>query len=69
MSYGCNNADRSHKPVMVQDGYTPDGKRKLVKQEFRFTQDCQYTHTVLGQADKNCLGCQWRAEKAVLQSV
>ena len=66
MSYGCHNTPREHKPVMVQDGYTPEGTRKMVEQKFRFTHDCQYTHTILGQNDKNCLGCKWKADKAVL---
>lgn len=68
MTNGCYNADRSHKPVMVQDGYNADGSRRMVEQKFRFTHDCQYTHSWLGQADEYCLGCKWRAEKPVLQS-
>jgi len=24
--------------------------------------DCRYTHTTLGQQDKKCQGCKWRAE-------
>ena len=29
---------------------------------FVMAQDCQYTKSELGQADKRCTGCKWRKE-------
>ncbi len=69
------NACHSRKPyratTIVQDGWTPPmgslygGARhpKVVGVPFRMAQDCQYTKSDLGQADKGCIGCPWREER------
>ena len=61
---GCHNRKPYRESVPVQDGWYADGYTRtprLIASPVRSTKPCQYTKTALGQADKGCIGCQWRA--------
>lgn len=69
---GCHNREPFKAEMVVQDGWSPgafDSERaittrspRMVKVPFRMAQDCRYTHTDLGKADKGCDGCRWKVE-------
>jgi len=64
-AYGCFNRPLYRASMKVQDGYWDDGLQripKLVSIPFRMNPDCQYTHSTLGQQDKNCVGCKHRKD-------
>lgn len=62
---GCHNRPPFKTSMKVADGHWDDGVQripKLASVPFRMTFECQYTHTTLGQADKQCSGCKHRKE-------
>lgn len=59
MTYGCFNRPAFKKLYKGQNGWM-NGKQVEMYIVFNMTQDCQYTHTDLGQADNRCKGCKWR---------
>jgi len=69
MSRGCFNREPFDTSTTVQDGWHlvawgADGFTRtpnMVEVPFRMEPTCQFTHTELGQADKRCDGCKWRA--------
>ena len=68
---GCHNRKPFVEDVLVQTGSndipaahgaTEALRFAVVKPvPFRMARDCQYTKTTLGQADKGCTGCKWKA--------
>jgi hypothetical protein len=64
MSYQCHNRAPFLSSIPVADGFYMDGYTRtprMVPMPFRMEPGCQYTHSNLGQADKACTGCKWRA--------
>lgn len=66
---GCFNREPYRDATVVQDGWewhTVNGQfvRRPVTTvvPFRMEPTCQYTKTVLGQADPKCVGCKWRQQ-------
>ena len=65
MSYGCHNRPAFKRSHFAQDGWWIDGVQRIPKLTivpFRMAEDCRYTLTDLGQADKVCQGCKHRKE-------
>lgn len=63
MKNGCHNRAAYKTRVMVQDGWYMDGYTRLprmIEVPFKMSNDCQYTKTELGKADKRCDGCKHR---------
>ena len=61
---GCHNRKPFKEFVLVADGFLMDGRThapQIVASPFRMARNCQYTKTTLGQADKGCTGCKWKA--------
>jgi len=61
---GCHDRKPFKESVPVQDGHFMDGVTRtprMVSSPFRMSKACEYTKTTLGQADKGCTGCKWRA--------
>jgi len=58
---GCHNRKPYAQVVEVQDGWTWNGRRDMTNISNPMARDCQYTKTTLGQADKGCTGCKWKA--------
>jgi hypothetical protein len=64
MPNGCFNRAPYTPVIPVQDGWFMDGYTRtprMVPMPFRMEPGCQFTHSDLGQADKRCTGCTWRA--------
>lgn len=62
-AYGCFNRPEFKHVYPAQDGWWLDNDTrvaKVVSVPFRMNFSCQYTHTTLGQADKQCHGCKHR---------
>ncbi len=62
---GCFNRPPFRTVMPAQDGWYLDGTTRtprLVAIAHRMAQECQYTHTDLGQADAGCAGCKHRVE-------
>jgi hypothetical protein len=59
---GCHNRAPLAETITVQDGWSSDGRRHMVDLPDPMTKACNYTHTTLGQADKECTGCRWKVE-------
>lgn len=67
---GCHNREPYKQSMIVQDGWLDQPINTshttriplMVASPFRMAMDCQYTKTELGQADKRCAGCKWRAD-------
>ena len=60
-AHGCFNRPLYRASMKVQDGYWDDGLQripKLTSVPFRMNFECQYRHSELGKADKNCVGCK-----------
>jgi hypothetical protein len=51
-----------HRVVQVGDQLALERTARMVDVPFRMAQDCRYTLTDLGQADKGCTGCRWKVE-------
>jgi len=61
VKYGCHNRREYKQKLFVQDGWWLDGQTRTAKVKqvpFRMAQECQYTHTALGQQDLRCDGCK-----------
>jgi len=61
---GCHNRAPYTRVTPAADGYFMDGYTRtprMVAMPFRMSPECNYTETELGQADKQCQGCKWRA--------
>jgi hypothetical protein len=64
VTYGCKDRATYLSSIPVADGYFMDGYTRaprMVPMPFRMAPTCNYTNTELGQADKSCTGCKWRA--------
>ena len=64
MSHGCFNRPPFEQSIKVADGWESSWARRMVDMEFRMDPNCVYSSSRLGQEDKGCIGCKWRAEKA-----
>ena len=70
--YGCYNRPPFKQTTEVQDGWAVVGDARATTETtrfptmrtipFRMSQECNYTHTELGQADKGCIDCKHRKE-------
>jgi hypothetical protein len=61
--YGCFNRPEFRTVYPAQDGWWVDGTTRVAKLTsipFRMNFECQYRHSELGKADKNCIGCKHR---------
>jgi len=61
MTYQCFNREAFAPSISVQDGWATSWARRMVDVEFLMDQSCVYSTSDLGQADKQCIGCSWRA--------
>lgn len=52
--YGCHNRPPMRKSLMVQDGWTPDGRRNMVEIPFAMSTNCRHDKTL---TDSRCAGC------------
>ena len=65
MTYGCYNR-KPHSEATFHYSFYAWGSQgsqvfsRLHRVDNRNSRDCQYTKTVLGQADAGCVGCKWR---------
>lgn len=58
---GCYNHPPFKKTVVVQDGWTEDGRRNMIEQTSAFQDDdCHYSLSNEGKVDADCDGCSWR---------
>ena len=54
-NHGCHNRQIPGSiPIMVQSGWTEDGRRNMVEIPYRNSKDCRYD---LKLSDKFCNGC------------
>ncbi len=64
MPNGCHNRAPYKKSFIAQNGHHIVAGAILqpvyTNIEFKMSENCNYTHTKLGQEDKNCHGCKWR---------
>ena len=58
---GCHNREPFKGCFRAQDGWNTDGTAKWLMVPFRMSLDCEYSKSDLGQIDKRCNGCKWRA--------
>lgn len=58
MKHGCYNRLPLKETLMVQDGWTNDGKKIMVEIPFLMNKNCQYTRE--HYADESCSGCKWQ---------
>ena len=65
MTYQCHNRGEFAPSVTVQDGWQNSWARRMVDMPFRMSPYCEYTLTELGQKDKGCDGCKWKAGAGV----
>jgi len=61
MSYQCHNRGEFAPSVSVQDGWDTTWARRMVDMQFRLNPSCVYSTSDLGQKDKGCDGCKWKA--------
>jgi hypothetical protein len=64
MTYQCHNRGAFAPSMAVQDGWYMDGYTRtprMVPMPFRMSKDCEYSTSELGQKDKGCDGCKWKA--------
>lgn len=54
--YGCFDREPYRTDLMVQDGWTEDGRRNMVPIPFVMSMDCK---TDIPD-DPRCQGCKWR---------
>lgn len=54
MRYGCHNRPDYAAQVLVQSGWTEDGRRNMVSIPFTMAQRCQYDFRA---TDPQCAGC------------
>lgn len=62
---GCHNRRPYRSSYLAQNGNIEAGDRLIPVFEnvdFRMSEQCNYTKTDLGKADKKCHGCKWRQE-------
>lgn len=65
MTYACHNRAPYARVLPAQSGWYLDGTTRtprMVAMPFRMSEECNFTTTELGQADKGCAGCKWRKE-------
>lgn len=63
--YACKDRPPYRQHMKVADGHWDDGVQripKLTSVPFRMNFECQYRHSELGKADKNCVGCKHRKD-------
>lgn len=68
MAYQCHNRGEFAPSIRVQDGWENSWARRMVDMEFRMDPSCVYSTSRLGQKDKACEGCKWRAKEAIDES-
>ena len=56
---GCHNRPPFKPATELRDHHG----RLVSSWPFRMAEDCQYTHTDLGQKDARCQGCEHRVKK------
>lgn len=56
MTYGCHNRQHLRSTLEVQDGWNPNGTRRMITVPVRSNPDCQYDRS---STDKRCAGCRW----------
>ena len=64
MTYGCHNRAPYLTSIPVGDGHYMDGYTRtprMVPMPFRMSKDCEYSTSDLGEKDKACDGCKWKA--------
>jgi hypothetical protein len=52
--WGCYNRAPLREEALVQDGWTKDGRRKMICIPVPMTKDCQFSK---GADDPRCAGC------------
>lgn len=57
--HGCYNRSPFRDTLMVQNGWTSDGRRDMIEIPFRMAKDCMYD---LKHTDVQCNGCRWSNE-------
>jgi hypothetical protein len=55
--HGCYNHFHRATTVLVQSGWTADGRRHMVSIENPMTKPCQYSRSLKHSTDKSCTGC------------
>lgn len=63
--YACKNRAPLEQSAQAQDGWIDGWIRNMVEVPFRMSTDCNYTTTELGEKDKGCDGCVWKAQPAI----
>jgi hypothetical protein len=64
MTYGCFDRAPYLTSIPAQNGWFMDGYTRtprMVPMPFRMSKDCNYKTTALGEKDKGCDGCKWKA--------
>lgn len=61
MTYQCHNRGEFAPSIRVQDGWENNWARRMVDMQFRLNPSCVYSTSELGQKDKGCDGCKWKA--------
>lgn len=61
MTNACHNRKPFSPTTRVQNGWLNSWARNMVDMEFRMDPKCVYSTSDLGQVDKGCIGCRWRA--------
>lgn len=64
---GCHNRPLPNKTLLVQDGWTSDGRRRMVRIKHNFERGgkCPYLLTNEGKNDAGCIGCVHEKVKRV----
>lgn len=55
--HGCYNREPFKETLLVQAGWTEDGRRIMKEIPFRMSMNCEYD---LKQTDGECGDCKWR---------
>lgn len=59
--YACKNRGEFAPSVTVQDGKLNSWAPRMVEMPFRMSKVCEYVKSDLGEKDKGCDGCIWKA--------
>ena len=58
---GCFDRPPFAPSIQVADGWDTTWARRMVDMQFRLNPSCVYSTSDLGQKDKGCDGCKWKA--------